>query len=448
MSTIKENLNTKPTIKPLNVGIVGFGTVGGGTLRVIQRNQAEIQSRLGRPIVVTDVANRRIAKIEALEEEGIRIHTDPLAITQHPEVDVVVEVMGGTSLAKEVVLSAIAHGKSVVTANKALLALHGSEIFEAVRKAGVNIGFEASVAGGIPILKVLREGLTANRIQWIAGIINGTSNFILSEMRSKGLDFATVLAQAQALGYAEADPTFDVEGIDAAHKLSILSAMAFGTNIQFDKVHTEGIRQLQSVDIGYAELMGYRVKLLGLTRLTAQGIELRVHPSLVPASCLLAQVDGAQNAVMVKGDAVGPTLYVGAGAGSEPTASSIVADLIDVAREIRNPGLGATPPLAFGSLNNHPILPISEVETSFYLRFPVTDRPGVVADLTRILAEHAISLSAMLQKPGQDTESVVDIIMLTHRVKESAVQAALRVINDLPAVHQPVVRLHVETLES
>jgi len=448
MTTAKENVHVKLDAKPLRVGIVGFGTVGSGTLRVLQRNQAEIQRRLGRPIIVTDVANRRIEKIEALAEEGIRIHTDPLAVAKHPDVDVVVEVMGGTTVAKEVILAAVAQGKSVVTANKALLALHGATIFDAARKAGVDIGFEASVAGGIPILKVLREGLTANRIEWVAGIINGTSNFILSEMRSKGLDFSTALADAQRLGYAEADPTFDVEGIDAAHKLSILSAMAFGTAIQFEKVHTEGIRQLQSVDIRYAESLGYRVKLLGLTRRTPHGIELRVHPALVPATCLLAQVDGAKNAVMVQGDAVGPTLYVGAGAGSEPTASAVVADLIDVARETQALAQRVTPPLAFGVQTALPVLPISEVETSFYLRFPVTDRSGVVAELTRILAEHHISLSAMLQKPVQEAGGLVDVIMLTHRVKESAVQAALRVIEDLPSVHQPVIRLHVETLEA
>ncbi|MES2207844.1 MAG: homoserine dehydrogenase [Pseudomonadota bacterium] len=435
-------------MKPLRVGIIGFGTVGGGTLSVLQRNQEEIQRRLGRPIVVTDVANRRIEKINVLKNEGIRIHSDALAVARHPDVDVVIEVMGGTTLAKEVVLTAIAEGKSVVTANKALLALHGQEIFNAAKQAGVHIGFEAAVAGGIPILKVLREGLTANRIEWLAGIINGTSNFILSEMRSKGLDFATVLAEAQRLGYAEADPTFDVEGIDAAHKLSLLSAMAFGSPIQFDKIHTEGIRALQSVDIRYAESLGYRVKLLGLTRRTPKGIELRVHPALVPANCLLAQVDGAKNAILVQGDAVGPTLYVGAGAGAEPTASAVVADIIDIGRYLSEaPHKAPTAaPLAFNEQKEVAVLPMSEVETSFYLRFPVTDRPGVVAELSRILAEHNVSLSALLQKPGQESGGIVDIIVLTHCVKESAVHAALAEIEDLAAVHQPVIRLHVETL--
>jgi homoserine dehydrogenase len=430
---------------PLRVGLAGFGTVGSGVLRLLQRNQEEIQRRCGRPIIVTDVANRHIEKIEHLESLGIRIHSNPLALTQRTDIDVIIEVMGGTTTAREVLSQALASGKSVVTANKALLALHGKELFQQAQEKEVLIGFEASVAGGIPILKVLREGLTANRIEWVAGIINGTSNFILTEMQQKGLDFSTALAEAQRLGYAEADPTFDVDGIDAAHKLSLLSAMAFGSPIQFDHVHTEGIRSLQSRDIRYAESLGYRVKVLGLTRRTAQGIELRVHPALIPNHCLLAHVDGAQNAVMVQSDAVGSTLYVGAGAGAEPTASAVIADLIDLVHHTSG-GTQTIPPMAFTHPIQYPLVPFSETESLFYLRFPVTDRAGVVAELTQILAQHAISLKAMLQQPARDQSTIVDIIMLTHPVKESAIQNALRVIQDLPTVHQPVIRLHVETL--
>jgi homoserine dehydrogenase len=435
-------------VKPISVGLLGIGTVGGGTWEVLGRNADEIQRRAGRAIRITRVADKALARARSIVKGKAIVTADAREVTRAPDVDIVVELIGGYGIAKDLVLDAIAHGKQVVTANKALLATHGNEIFGAAQKKGVTVAFEAAVGGGIPIIKALREGLTANRIEWIAGIINGTSNFILSEMRDKGLPFAEVLAEAQRLGYAEADPTFDVEGIDAAHKLTILSALAFGIPMQFKKAYTEGISKLTREDIRYAEELGYRIKLLGITKRTSKGIELRVHPTLVPARRLIANVEGVMNAILVKGDAVGPTLYYGAGAGAQPTASAVVADLVDVTRLITADPGHRVPHLAFqpDRLSDARVLPMGEVETAYYLRMRVLDRPGVLADITRILARGEISIDAMVQKePGQG-QKLVDIVLLTHRALEKNVAAALKRIEKLKTVVGKVTRIRCEEL--
>ncbi|QWF10127.1 homoserine dehydrogenase [Ralstonia solanacearum] len=428
-----------------------LGTVGGGTLKVLQRNQEEIRRRAGRGIEVALIAVRNVERARAIVQEtgaSVPVVDDPVAVVDSPEIDIVVELIGGYDLTRELVLRAIANGKHVVTANKALLAVHGNEIFKAAQDKGVMVAFEAAVAGGIPIIKALREGLTGNRIEWIAGIINGTTNFILSEMRDKGLDFGTVLAEAQRLGYAEADPTFDIEGFDAAHKLTLMSAIAFGVPVQFERAYVEGITKLEAVDIRYAEELGYRIKLLGLTRRAEAGIELRVHPTLVPATRLIANVEGAMNAVVVQGDAVGPTLYYGKGAGAEPTASAVVADLVDVTRLHTADPEHRVPHLAFqpDALSNTPLLPIEEVRSAYYLRMRVADETGVLADITRILAESGISIDAMLQKESREGEPQTDIIMLSHVVVEKQVNAAIAAIEALPTVLSKVTRLRMEEL--
>lgn len=438
-------------MKPIKIGLLGLGTVGGGTLKVLQRNQEEIRRRAGRGIEVALIAVRNVERARAIVQEtgaSVPVVDDPVAVVDSPEIDIVVELIGGYDLTRELVLRAIANGKHVVTANKALLAVHGNEIFKAAQDKGVMVAFEAAVAGGIPIIKALREGLTGNRIEWIAGIINGTTNFILSEMRDKGLDFGTVLAEAQRLGYAEADPTFDIEGFDAAHKLTLMSAIAFGVPVQFERAYVEGITKLEAVDIRYAEELGYRIKLLGLTRRAEAGIELRVHPTLVPATRLIANVEGAMNAVVVQGDAVGPTLYYGKGAGAEPTASAVVADLVDVTRLHTADPEHRVPHLAFqpDALSNTPLLPIEEVRSAYYLRMRVADETGVLADITRILAEFGISIDAMLQKESREGEPQTDIIMLSHVVVEKQVNAAIAAIEALPTVLSKVTRLRMEEL--
>ena len=436
-------------MKPINVGLLGLGTVGGGTLTVLRRNEVEITRRAGRAIRVKVAAVRNLEKAQSLYAgEDIKITTNPMDVVENPDIDIVVELIGGTDLAKSLVLKAIANGKHVVTANKALLAIHGNEIFAAAQGKGVMVAFEAAVAGGIPIIKAVREGLTANRIEWIAGIINGTTNFILTEMRDKGLAFDTVLAEAQRLGYAEADPTFDIEGIDAAHKLTILSAIAFGIPMQFDKAYTEGISKLTKEDIQYAEELGYRIKLLGITKRTAQGIELRVHPTLIPYRRLIANVEGVMNAVLVKGDAVGATMYYGRGAGAEPTASAVVADLVDVTRMHTADPENRVPHLAFqpDALSNAPILPMSEVRTAYYLRIRAFDKPGVLADMTRILADLEISIDAMIQKEPDEGQEQVDIIILTHETVEKFINQAISKIEALATISGKVTKLRLETL--
>jgi homoserine dehydrogenase len=437
-------------MKPIRVGLLGIGTVGGGTFAVLKRNQEEITRRAGRGIVITMVADREVEKARQIVGEGVIVTSDAYEIVTSPDIDIVIELIGGYTVAKDLILKAIENGKHVVTANKALLASHGTEIFAAAQKKGVMVAFEAAVAGGIPIIKALREGLTANRIEWIAGIINGTSNFILSEMRDKGLAFDTVLDQAQKLGYAEADPTFDIEGIDAAHKLTIMAAIAFGIPMQFDKVYTEGIAKLTREDIRYAEELGYRIKLLGITKRTPKGIELRVHPTLIPTRRLIANVEGVMNAIVVKGDAVGATLYYGAGAGAEPTASSVVADLVDVTRMHTADPKHRVPHLAFQPdlLSNTPILKMDEVETSYYLRLRTQDRPGVLADITRILADLNISIDAMVQKEPSEGEDQVNIIMLTHLTIEKNINAAIVKIEELPVMTGKVTRIRLEELNS
>lgn len=437
-------------MKPINVGLLGIGTVGGGTFAVLKRNQEEIARRAGRGIVITIIADREVDKARKIAGDETLITSDLNDVVTHPDVNIVIELIGGNVIAKELILKAIENGKHVVTANKALLALHGTEIFAAAQRRGVMVAFEAAVAGGIPIIKALREGLTANRIEWIAGIINGTSNFILSEMRDKGLDFDTVLKQAQKLGYAEVDPTFDIEGIDAAHKITIMAAIAFGIPMQFDKVYTEGIAKLTGEDIRYAEELGYRIKLLGIAKRNTKGIELRVHPTLIPSQRLIANVEGVMNAIVVKGDAVGPTLYYGAGAGAEPTASSVVADLVDVTRMHTADPKHRVPHLAFQPdlLSNIPILSMEDVETSYYLRLRAMDKPGVLADITRILAGLDISIDAMVQKEPNEGEDQVDIIMLTHLAVEKNINSAIIKIEKLPAVMGNVTRIRLEDLSS
>ena len=435
-------------MKPINVGLLGIGTVGGGTFTVLRRNQEEITRRAGRAIVLKMIADKDVKKARKLVGKSAIVTADAMEVVNHPDIDIVVELIGGTTVAKQFILKAIKNGKHVVTANKALLAKHGNEIFAAAHKHGVMVAFEAAVAGGIPIIKALREGLTANRVEWIAGIINGTSNYILSEMRNTGASFAEALQQAQALGYAEADPTFDIEGIDAAHKLTILAAISFGIPMQFDKAYTEGISKLTREDIRYAEELGYRIKLLGITKRTPKGIELRVHPTLIPARRLIANVEGVMNAVLVKGDAVGATMYYGAGAGAEPTASAVVADLVDVTRMHTADRKHRVPHLAFqpDALTDTPILPMSEVQTSYYLRLRAFDKPGVLADITRVLADSGISIDAMVQKEPSEGEEQVDIIILTHETVEKHINAAIRKIEGLSTISGKVIRIRLEQL--
>ena len=435
-------------MKPMNVGLLGLGTVGGGTLTVLRRNAAEITRRAGREIRVTMAAVRNLEKAAHFAAPDMQLTLDPFAVVNHPDIDIVVEMIGGSSPAKELILQAIENGKHVVTANKALIANHGTEIFAAAQRKGVMVAFEAAVGGGIPIIKAIREGLTANRIEWIAGIINGTTNFILTEMRDKGAGFDEMLKEAQRLGYAEADPTFDVEGIDAAHKLAIMSAIAFGVPMQFDRAYIEGISQLTGEDVKYAEQLGYRIKLLGITKRTDKGIELRVHPALIPARRLIANVDGAMNAILVKGDAVGVTMYYGAGAGAEPTASSVVADLVDVTRMHTADPHNRVPHLAFqpDALSDEKVLAMDEVRTAYYLRLCALDRPGVLADVTRILADLDISIDAMMQKEPAEGEEQVDIIILTHQSLEKNVNAAMAKIEALPAIKGKIARIRLEEL--
>jgi len=436
-------------MKPINVGLLGIGTVGGGTFTVLKRNEEEITRRAGRPIRITRVADRNLELARSVAGDSAAITDDAFSVVSDPEIDIVVELIGGYTVAKELVLKAIENGKHVVTANKALLAVHGTEIFEAAQKKGVMVAFEAAVAGGIPIIKALREGLTANRIEWVAGIINGTTNYILSEMRDKGLPFAEVLATAQALGYAEADPTTDIGGFDAAHKATLMASIAFGIPVQFDKCHVEGLVGLDAVDIRYAERLGYRIKLLGIARRREHGVELRVHPTLVPARSLIANVEGAMNAVLVQGDAVGPTLYYGKGAGAEPTGSAVIADLVDVTRLHTADPEHRVPHLAFqpDQMVDLPVLPIAEAETACYLRICVADQPGVLADITRILADNAISIDAMLQREPEHGEEQTDIIILTHRSIEGRINAAVAKIEQLPVVVGQVTRLRLEDLD-
>ncbi len=451
-------------MKPIQAGLLGMGVVGSGTFGVLRRNQQEIKRRAGRGIEITMVADLDLARVKALVGAGVEVVGDARAVIANPEIDIVIELIGGCGIAKDLVLQAIAAGKHVVTANKALLAVHGTEIFAAASERGVMVAFEAAVAGGIPIIKALREGLTANRIEWIAGIINGTTNFILSEMRDKGLDFAAALADAQRLGYAEADPTFDIEGVDAAHKVTIMSAMAFGIPVQFDKAYIEGISKLGAADIRYAEQLGYRIKLFGITkrrqadatRGTAEGIELRVHPALVPAKRLIANVEGAMNAVVVQGDAVGTTLYYGKGAGSEPTASAVIADLVDITRLHTADPLNRVPHLAFQphtmdqAKADLPVLPMSAVLTSYYLRLRVADQAGVLAKVTGILAAHDISIDALLQREadevGGEGSTQTDLIILTHDTLEGTMDTAIAQMQALATVLEPITRIRKEEL--
>ena len=435
-------------MEPVKIGILGLGTVGSGTINVLTRNADEILRRAGRAIHVVHAAARDITRKRSCPTEGMRLTTDPYEVVNDPEVAVVVELIGGYEPARSLVLKAIENGKHVVTANKAMIAAHGNEIFTAAQKKGVMVAFEAAVAGGIPIIKTLREGLAGNRIEWLAGIINGTSNFILTEMRDRGADFADVLAEAQRLGYAEADPTFDVEGIDAAHKLTILAAIAFGIPLQFKKAYTEGITKITRLDVEYAEQLGYRIKSLGIARRTDKGVELRVHPTLIPERRLIANVDGVMNAVLVKGDAVGPTLYYGAGAGAEPTASAVVADIVDVVRTLTSDPNNRVPHLAFqpDQLSDVPILPMEEVETAYYLRLQALDKPGVLAEVTRILGDLGISIEAILQKEPREGENTVPVIILTQRVLEKHMNQAIAQIEALPSIAGKVMRIRLEHL--
>jgi homoserine dehydrogenase len=439
-------------MKPIQVGLLGMGTVGSGTFNVLNRNQAEITRRAGRGIEISMVADLDVAKAQAMCGEDVKVVSDARQIIANPDIDIVVELIGGYGIAKALVMEAIAAGKHVVTANKALLAVHGTEIFAAAHAKGVMVAFEAAVAGGIPIIKALREGLTANSIQWVAGIINGTTNFILSEMREKGLDFDVVLKEAQRLGYAEADPTFDIEGVDAAHKATLMSALAFGIPVQFEKAYVEGITKLGAADIKYAEQLGYRIKLLGITKRTPNGVELRVHPSLVPTQRLIANVEGAMNAVMVQGDAVGTTLYYGKGAGSEPTASAVIADLVDITRLHTADPLNRVPHLAFqpNAMSDLNILPIEEVVTSYYLRLRVADEAGVLAKLTGLLAEANISIDAVLQREADQVslagENQTDVIILTHETVEGKMNDVLAQMQALPTVMAPITKIRKEEL--
>jgi homoserine dehydrogenase len=432
----------------MNVGLIGIGTVGSGTFTVLARNAEEISRRAGRPITITVVADKNVELATRLTQGACRVTDDAFSVVNDPTVDIVVELIGGTGIAKELVLKAIHNGKHVVTANKALLATHGNEIVAIAQQMRVMVAFEAAVAGGIPIIKAVREGLAANRIEWIAGIINGTTNFILSEMRDKGLDFNTVLKEAQRLGYAEADPTFDIEGVDAAHKITILAALAFGIPMQFDKAYIEGISKLDAIDIMYADQLGYRIKLLGITKHTAEGVELRVHPTLIPGKRLIANVEGAMNAVLVQGDAVGATLYYGKGAGAEPTASSVIADLVDVTRLHTADPQNRVPHLAFqpNQLADLRILSMDEVITSYYLRMRVLDKPGALADITRILADEQISIDAVIQKEPGEGEDRTDLIMLTHQTREKRINTAIAKIEALKVTSGKVTRIRLEEL--
>lgn len=435
-------------MKPIQVGLLGLGIVGAGTFEVLRRNQPEIMRRAGRGIEISMIAVRNVAKARALVGDVCPVVDDCLQVINHPDIDIIVELVGGAELTRPLIMQAIANGKHVVTANKALIALHGNEIFKAAQERGVMVAFEAAVAGGIPIIKSLREGLTANRIEWVAGIINGTTNFILSAMRDSGLDFDTALKQAQALGYAEADPTFDIEGIDAAHKITIMAAIAFGIPVQFDKAYVEGISTLQAIDIQYAEQLGYRIKLLGIARRTPAGIELRVHPTLIPGTRLIANVEGAMNAVLVQGDAVGASMYYGRGAGAEPTASAVIADLVDITRLATADPEHRVPHLAFqpNAMSEELILPMSEISTSYYLRLRVADQTGVLADVTRIMAARSISIDAMLQKEPAQGERQTDIIMLTHQTQEKNVLGAMVEIEALSTVFGSVTKIRLEAL--
>jgi homoserine dehydrogenase len=436
-------------LKPVKIGILGLGTVGCGAVTVLHRNAVEITRRAGRDIKIVQASARDVSKPRSCETKGIALTADPMEVVRNPEIDVVVELIGGYELARELVLEAIQNGKHVVTANKALIAVHGNEIFKAAQDKGVMVAFEAAVAGGIPIIKAIREGLAGNRIEWLAGIINGTGNFILTEMRDKGRDFDDVLKEAQALGYAEADPTFDVEGIDAAHKLTILAAIAFGIPLQFDRAFTEGITKITREDVMYAEQLGYRIKHLGIARRTDKGVELRVHPTLIPERRLIANVDGVMNAVLVKGDAVGPTLYYGAGAGAEPTASAVVADIVDVVRTLTTDPNNRVPHLAFqaDALSDLPILDIGQTEPAYYLRMQASDKPGVLADVTRILGDLDISIEAIIQKEPAEGEQEVPIIMLTHRVAEQNMNQAIDKLEALDSISGKVTRIRLETLD-
>ncbi|MET0109288.1 MAG: homoserine dehydrogenase [Candidatus Thiodiazotropha sp.] len=436
-------------MNPVKVGLLGLGTVGGGTLNVLTRNADEIARRAGRGIQITHAAAKQYNPSQLIGLESVEVTDDAFSVVENPELEIIIELIGGYTPARELVLKAIENGKHVVTANKALIAMHGNEIFEAAQQKGVMVAFEAAVAGGIPIIKAVREGLAANHIEWIAGIINGTGNFILTEMRDKGREFADVLKEAQALGYAEADPTFDVEGIDAAHKLTILGSIAFGIPLQFEKTYTEGITKIEPQDVEYADQFGYRIKHLGITRKTETGIEMRVHPTMIPRRRLIANVDGVMNAVLVKGDAVGPTLYYGAGAGSEPTASAVVADVVDVVRMLTTDPENRVPHLAFqpGKLVDLAILPIEEVETTFYLRMQVVDRPGVVAKIASILAESQISIEAIQQKEPNEGDNTVPLVMLTQKVIEKQLNKAIAEIEQLETVFGQVMRIRVERLD-
>ena len=437
-------------MQPVKIGLLGLGTVGGGTVSVLTRNADEIARRAGRAIQITLAAAKEydadaIVGLNQIES----ITDDPFLVVDNPDVEIIIELIGGSSPAKELVLKAIENGKHVITANKALIALHGNEIFAAAQKKGVTVAFEAAVAGGIPIIKAVREGLAANQIEWIAGIINGTSNFILTEMRDKGRDFKDVLKEAQSLGYAEADPTFDIEGIDAAHKLTILGSIAFGMPLQFDKTYTEGITKIEQQDVLYAEELGYRIKHVGISRKVENGIEQRVHPTLIPERRLIANVDGVMNAVLVKSDAVGPTLYYGAGAGSEPTASAVVADIVDVVRALTTDPENRVPHLAFqpDALSDINILPIEEIETAYYLRMYAIDKPGVVADVTKILGDSNISIEAILQKEPVGNASCIPVIFLTQCVKEKTMNGAISQIEKLDAIDGKVMRIRMETFD-
>jgi len=435
-------------LKAVQIGVLGLGTVGGGVVNVLKRNAKEISRRAGCDISITRASARDLTRERICDTRGIDLTTDPFEIVNDPNISIVVELIGGDTLAKDLVLTAIDQGKHIVTANKALIALHGNEIFTRASKQGVMVLFESAVAGGIPIIKAIREGLSGNRIEWLAGIINGTGNFILTEMRDKGRDFADVLAEAQSLGYAEADPTFDVEGIDAGHKLTILASLAFGIPLQFEKVFTEGIAQITREDVQYAEQLGYRIKHLGIARKTSMGIELRVHPTLIPTRRLIANVDGVMNAVLVKGDAVGPTLYYGAGAGSEPTASAVVADIVDVVRVLTSDPENRVPHLAFqeDAISNIPILSSEQIETAYYLRLNAEDKPGVLAEVTRILANHQISIEALIQKEPLPGKTNVSIIMLTQTTLEKEMNAAQSEIEALSTITGSICRIRLETL--
>jgi len=435
-------------LQSVKIGVLGLGTVGGGTVNVLTRNSKEISRRAGRGIEISRAADRDIESPKICQTDGISLTTDAMDIINDPEIDIVVELIGGTGVALDLVTKAIENGKHVVTANKALIAMHGNELFAKAQEKGVTIAFEAAVAGGIPIIKAMREGLAANSIEWLAGIINGTGNFILTEMRDKGRDFADVLAEAQALGYAEADPTFDVEGIDAAHKLTIMASIAFGIPLQFDKAYTEGISKISQEDVKYAAELGYRIKHLGIAKKTEQGVELRVHPTMIPHRRLIANVDGVMNAVLVQGDAVGPTLYYGAGAGSDATASAVVADIIDIVRALTTDPENRVPHLAFqpDALSDTPILPVEDVVTSYYLRIHTEDKPGVLAEITRIMGEQGISIEAILQKQPEEQGGIVPVIMLTQEVVEKNMNAAIKQIEALQSVTDSVMRIRMESL--